>query len=111
YPDQAVTGAVHARGRSGAVVADLELERRLPVADDDRRLRAPGVLERVRERLLHDPVGGEVDSRRQRCLLTLDPQLDRQARLAHLLDQRAERAEPRLRADRKLLITGTKDAE
>ena len=52
----------------------------------DRHARAaPGrVLERVGQRLLHDPVGGQVDPARQRAHLALDAQLDRQPRLAHL---------------------------
>ena len=37
-----------------------------------------GVLERVRERLLDHPVGRQVDARRQRPSVPLDPQVDRQ---------------------------------
>ena len=85
------------RGRSpaaGAVVDDLDLERVGAVAQRaPRRARSPGVLERVRERLLHDPVGGQVDARRQRPRLALDAQLDRQPGAAHLREQRVELVE------------------
>ena len=106
-----MAGAVRGRGFPGAVVADLELECCLRVTDDDRCLRPPRVLECVRQRLLHDPIGGQVDPRWQRRLLTLDPQLDWQAGLAHLLDERAERAEPRLGPDRQLLVAGAQDSQ
>ena len=49
-----------------AVVGDLELDRVLLVGDPHRRARRAGVLERVGQRLLHDPVGGQVDAGRQR---------------------------------------------
>ena len=45
---------------------DLELERLARVADDHVRAGGAGVLERVRERLLDDPVGGQVDPGRER---------------------------------------------
>jgi hypothetical protein len=45
-----------------AVVLDLDLDVALAVADDDPGVRRPVVLERMRERLLHDPVGGDVDA-------------------------------------------------
>jgi hypothetical protein len=37
------------------------------------------MLERVRERLLHDPVGDQIQVRRQRRQFTLDVELDRQS--------------------------------
>ena len=62
------------------VVRDLELERvRLPVHRDP-GVGRPCVLERVRQRLLDDAVGGEVDSRLQLARLPLDLELDREAR-------------------------------
>ena len=61
--------------------------RRASSARSTRRARPPGVLERVGERLLHDPVGGKVDARRQLAPLALDADVDRQAGLAHVLDQ------------------------
>ena len=50
-------------------------------------MRRAGVLERVRQRLLHDPVGREVDTGRELDRLALDRQLHRQSGLAHLLDE------------------------
>ena len=46
-----------------AVVLDLDLDVVARVADGDPGARRAGVLERVRQSLLHDPVGGEVDAR------------------------------------------------
>src|SRR5215207_7458878 len=48
-----------------SVVDDLQLEIVCPVADTHQRMRPSGVLERVRQRLLHDSVRGEVDAGRQ----------------------------------------------
>ena len=56
-----------------------------------------GVLERVRERLLDDAVGRQVDRRRQRPRRALDLERDRQAGRAHLLDEAVEPPEARLR--------------
>ena len=60
------------------------------------------VLERVRQRLLHDPVGGEIDRRRQRPRRSLDSSATVEAGRAHLLDERVEprraRAAARTRA-------------
>ena len=60
--------------------------------------RAPGVLERVRERLLDDPVRRQVEARRQRRRLALERELDRQPGRAHLLDERVELARGRAAA-------------
>ena len=46
--------------------------------------RRPGVLERVRQRLLHDPVRRDIDARRQLAPLAFDAQLDGEASVAHL---------------------------
>ena len=51
-----------------------------------------GVLERVGQRLLHDPVGGQVEPRGQRPRLAVLDQLDRQPGLARPLDERRRRA-------------------
>ena len=59
-----------------AVVDDLELDRVGAVADAHASLGRPGVLEGVRERLLHDAVGREVDARRQVDGLALDVDRD-----------------------------------
>src|SRR5437867_13390024 len=97
---------VDTRRGTRAVVHDLELEFGRAVADDHFRPRLPRMLERVRERLLHDPVGGHVDAWREMHRFAFESQFNRQPSLAHLLDQRLERAEPRLRPDRELLVTG-----
>src|SRR5207247_793531 len=62
HPDQAVAGCADAS--ADAVVLDLELDPVRSSADDDLRSGGVRVLERVRQRLLDDPVGGEVDAGR-----------------------------------------------
>ena len=73
------------------------------------RMRAR-VLEHVRQRLLHDPVRREVDAGRQLARLALDPELDRQARLAHLFGERLEAGEARLRRERERLVVRAEHA-
>ena len=87
-----------------AVVGDLDVELALAVAHSHARVRGACVLQGVRQRLLHDPVRRQVDARRDRALVALDPQLDRHARLAHLLDEVAEVAQARLRRERELVV-------
>ena len=94
-----------------AIVGDLELELVARVAHDDAGVGWASVLERVRERLLHDAVGGDVDARRQRRSVALDPQLDGQTGLAHMLNQPVEVAQARLRRERELLVAAAQDAE
>ena len=88
-------------GGGGALagVGDRQLERVGAVAERDRGVRAAGVLDDVRQRLLHDPVGGQVDALRQRPRLALDGQLDADAGGAGALEQLVELAEPRLRRE------------
>src|SRR5207244_6443845 len=76
-----------ARGDSRAVVDDLQVVRVCAVADVDPGVRLTRVLERVRERLLHDPVGRQLDPDRERAPLAVDVELDRKPRLAHLRDE------------------------
>src|SRR5947208_8488859 len=45
-----------------AIVAHVDLHVMLPVLEHDLRLGGPRVLERVAERLLHDPEGRQVDA-------------------------------------------------
>jgi hypothetical protein len=59
-------------GRTAAVVADLDLHGAAPGPDGDPRGGGPRVLEHVGERLLHDPVGGEVDTGGQRREIAVD---------------------------------------
>ena len=57
---------------------------------------AAGVLERVGEALLDDPVGGEVDALGERKRLAVDVELDREPGAADLAHQRVEAVEPGL---------------
>ena len=67
HADQAVAAAaLGAAVDAPAVVGDLEAERtRLVAHDAPSPCAGPGVLQHVGERLLHDPVRGEVDAARQ----------------------------------------------
>ncbi len=98
HADEPVAAAV-ARVVAVAVVGHFDLDILSGVPDGDPRVRRAGVLERVRQRLLDDPVRREVDARRELDGRPLDRQLDRQARLAHLLDEFGQRADPRLRRE------------
>ena len=71
HPDQAASGAVAVRGRlraapAGAVVEDLDPELVGLLREVDHGPGTVRVAERVRQRLLDDPVGGHVDARRER---------------------------------------------
>ncbi len=89
-PEQAVPAPVRPRPAAATVVADLELELARPVAHHDLGARRPGVLERVGEALLHDPVGREVDPGRQRPRLALHPDAHGEPGLAHLAGELVE---------------------
>ena len=75
-------GAGGRTGRAAAVVGDLDLQLVRPVAQEDGGARRARVLERVGQRLLHDPVGRHVDGRRQRAPLALHVDVDRELRAA-----------------------------
>ena len=82
-PDEPVAAAVpRGRGRAAAVVEHAPARPRprpyRSVTVGVRRVRVP---ERVRERLLHDAVGRQVDARRQRALRPLAAHVDPQARV------------------------------
>src|SRR6478672_10683616 len=86
HADEAVTATRNWRGDACAVVGDLELERVRSVANVDARVRLTCVLERVRQRLLHDPEGGQLDADGQLSSLAFDLELDGEAgfpKLAH----------------------------
>ena len=72
------------------LVRDLDLERPRRIRQMDAGAGTGRVLERVRERLLDDPVRGEFDACVERTALAVDRQLDRQAGGADLLDELAE---------------------
>ena len=65
--------AVSCPQRSGAVVEDLERQP-LGVTDPDGDLAGSGVLDRVGQCFLDDPVGGDVDAGRERPRFALDRQ-------------------------------------
>ena len=80
HADETVAAARGACGPPGPVVDDLELERVGAVADVNLGVSVAGVLERVRQRLLDDPVGRELDPGRQRAALALDARARRGGR-------------------------------
>ena len=81
------------------------------VAQDDRGARRAGVLARVRERLLDDPVQRQLDAARQRPRRPLDAQLDRHAGALALGHEVAEVADPRLRREPELGGVAAQHAE
>lgn len=62
------------------------------------------MLEHVRQRLLHDPVGRDVDPRGQRAPPSLDLKVDREARTAHPSGQRVDVIQARLGCEREILV-------
>ena len=68
------------------------------------------MFEGVGQRLLHDPVRGQVEPGGQRPGLTLDTDLDGQPGLADLLGQLGQVADARLRCQRRRVVL-TQDAE
>ena len=85
---------------AGALVVDLDGDAVVGVAHDDRGLRPTGVLEHVRQRLLHDAVGREVDARRHLGRFALDAHVDVDAGAHHVGHQRVEVAQPGRRRER-----------
>jgi hypothetical protein len=76
--DQAVADAVDGRGGTAPVVDYVELERLGAITDYNLGAGGARMLDDVRQRLLHDPVGGEVDPGRNMHGLPLEPQLHRE---------------------------------
>jgi hypothetical protein len=85
------------RDGTDAVVLDRHFELAVSVAQVDSRTRCLRMPERVREPFLHDPVGGEVDARRELGALSAQPQLDVETGAAHIVDKALDLAESRLR--------------
>src|SRR5262249_55571153 len=81
---------------AGPTVGDGHFDAPVGVAHEDLGPLRARVLDRVRQALLDEPVGGQVDPGRQPHRVALDPQLDRQPRLARVLDQPLELLEARL---------------
>ena len=95
HPDEAVAAAVGRAARAGPSSRPRARAPSAAVADGDLGAPAPpGVLERVRERLLHDPVRGQVDARRQRHAARPRCAARPAARPRDLLDERVEPASP-----------------
>ena len=73
-------------------------------------MRPARVLEHVRQRFLDDPERGQLDTGRKTAPLSLDPQLDVHAGVAHLGDEPVDVGQRRLRGER-LRLSATEDAE
>ena len=86
-------------GRRGApaVVAYLDLHLVGAVADDHVRVAGACVLEHVRQALLNDAIGREVEPSREGVRVTFQMKLDWQSRAADLCEERVEAVEPWLR--------------
>src|SRR4051794_35733650 len=87
HADQSVP-AVRLARCAGAIVVDLEPQRVRLVVHSDPCARGAGVLERIRERFLHDAIGGELDPGRQRLGLAVDDEVRWQAGSPQLLGER-----------------------
>src|SRR6478609_4852967 len=75
HPRKAVPRPVRRRLRA-AVVRHLELELVVTPPQCDPGLRRTGVLERVRQGLLDEPIGGKVDAGRELTRLALHFEID-----------------------------------
>ena len=91
------------RGARRARVGDAQFEVLRAVADAHGRGGRAGVLERVRERLLDDPVRAQLQPGREVAAVALDHELDGKSGAADVAEQRGEVAEPRLRRERGLV--------
>jgi hypothetical protein len=103
HPDQPVASAACADAPAGAVVDDLQLDAVAQIPDLDPHAPAAGVLEDVRERLLDDPVRGQLDCGRKRPRLPDGAQLGLEPRVAHLGERPVELRQPGLRRERRLV--------
>jgi hypothetical protein len=80
-----------------AVVDDADLDRVRGAVDHDLHRGGPGVLQRVRQRFLHDAVHRELNCRGQARNVTVDSECNWQAGSADIRGQLSELGEPRLR--------------
>ena len=94
-----------------AVVDHLDAHLAGDVGHADARAHGLPALARAPQRLLHEPVGRQVDARGERHGLAVDPQLDVQAGRARALDQRAHVRKARLRREPQLLVLAAQHAE
>ena len=111
HPDQPLPAPVCGR-RGCAVVDDLDVDRFGVEAKRHRRVLGVAVTERVRERLLHDPVDGELQGRCELARLAARLEIDVKPGGAHLLEQFVQPRERRLRWKlRRPFLAGAHDAE
>src|SRR5438034_800270 len=110
HADEAVSALV-AVAPTWAVVAHRQLDAAVAVADEHLGVCRAGVLERIREPLLDEPVGGQVDTGGKLYRLSLDLQLHREASLTRVLDQALELLEGGLRGEHGRLLGPTEDAD
>ena len=103
HPDQAVT-AIRRGGLAASVVGHDDLDRVRLVAQQYLGLLRACMLESVRQTLLHEPVGREVEDSGERYRFTFDPKLHREPRLADAVDQLGELLESGLRRERGCLV-------
>src|SRR6266545_3948303 len=87
-----------------SIVGDHEFQARFPVPNDYLGPSATGVLDDIRQRLLNDTEGGEVQASGDGPGGPLDPQHDGDARFPNLSDESLEVVQPRLRRSRRLPI-------
>jgi hypothetical protein len=100
HPGQPVTGLVGGGGWGLAIIGDVKSESVGVVVDDNARPRRSGVFEGVRERLLDDAVGGQVEAGGQRPRPALHPDLDFDAGVLHGLGEGRKIVQSRLRGQR-----------
>ena len=96
---------------AGAVVADDELDGAVVVAHDDLRVLRVRVLDRVRQALLHESIGRQVDPRRQHGRRPLEQQLRVEPRLARLRDELVDVLEARLWDEGRRLLRSPQHAD
>jgi hypothetical protein len=111
HPDDPVAGTVAIGARPTAVVGDLELDLAVAVAHDDARASVTGVAQDVREALLEDAVGGQVEAGRQCPGLPGHGELDGHAGVADVLDQQADLVHARLWSEGGGVLVGPQQAE
>ncbi len=92
------------RRRPGAVIEDLEPDLGGLVGEVDDRPRPARVAEGVRERLLGDPVDGDVEARRQGAPLSVDLELGGKSRRLDALDEYRDAIDTRLRTEASGII-------
>jgi hypothetical protein len=109
HADEAVAPFAFARA-SDPVVSHLECEQVLACADPNPRACRTGMLEHVRERLLHDPVDGELQRRRQALAAVFHVQVDGHSGRAHIGGEPVEVGDARLRRDGAVAAVVAEDA-